>query len=129
MSAIWLVPLTLLGNSSLPDEISTQYRIHTSNNVSNELRNIRIGTEEVLLWNRHFVDYLMTIGNETVKITSDSRCLLLTQQLADAYLRHQQHGLECESSRMMIRNCLIRRFRPNRVRFVGYHSNWITIPK
>lgn len=96
MLTTWLVPLTLLSGVSFRNQ--SQHKTQPQINGSHESSKAVFSIDEVLLLNRHFIDYLLAIdGPQTADETPDSMCSLAMRQLAEAYLDHQPHALECKS--------------------------------
>ncbi|KXJ73198.1 hypothetical protein RP20_CCG016320 [Aedes albopictus] len=91
MWSTWLLPLTLLCGGTVPVEKVEQQQTNGSRNA---LRNVDISVEEILLLNRHFVDYLAAINDQTLQDASDRQCAITLQQLAVAYLDRERIGLE-----------------------------------
>ena len=93
MWSTWLLPLTLLSSGTIPVE---KVEHQQTNGSRHGLRNVEISVEEILLLNRHFVDYLAAIEGQTVQGPSDRQCAITLQQLAVGYLDRDRIGLECE---------------------------------
>lgn len=94
MWSTWLLPLTLLSSGRIPvEKVELQQK---SANGTRELPDVDISIEEILLLNRHFVDYLVAVDDQTIEGSSDRQCAIALRQLAAAYLERQQVGLECE---------------------------------
>ncbi|KXJ74409.1 hypothetical protein RP20_CCG013733 [Aedes albopictus] len=91
MWSTWLLPLTLLSSGTIPVE---KVEHQQTNGSRHGLRNVEISVEEILLLNRHFVDYLAAIEGQTVQGPSDRQCAITLQQLAVGYLDRDRIGLE-----------------------------------
>ena len=65
-------------------------------------RNVDFGIEELLLLNRHFLDFLIAYDGSLIVQSEDVNCLGAMQQLSTAYLARDRHGLECKLRRSLI---------------------------
>ncbi|XP_065079915.1 nose resistant to fluoxetine protein 6-like [Ochlerotatus camptorhynchus] len=63
------------------------------NKTQERSNQLQIGVEELLLFNRHFLDYLV-VYSESDEEPSNRDCVDTLQQLANAYLNRECHGLE-----------------------------------
>ncbi|KXJ72976.1 hypothetical protein RP20_CCG016825 [Aedes albopictus] len=86
----WLLPLIVLSNSTFT-EFSSQRRTISGNS---ERQDVEFSIEEVLLLNRHFVDFLSDVSDDNQGSSPDSQCLKTLRQLAEGYLVRERLGLE-----------------------------------
>ncbi|EAT39214.1 AAEL008948-PA [Aedes aegypti] len=82
----WLVPLVLL----------KQWKFNPqSGNSSRESQNVEHHSiDEVLLLNRHFVDFLAGIDDQAAEDSAEPQCAMIMRQLALAYMDRERLGLE-----------------------------------
>ncbi|XP_065094529.1 nose resistant to fluoxetine protein 6-like [Ochlerotatus camptorhynchus] len=91
----WLLPLSILSTSTLPNGGKLDYHHQQSDrNRTQQLRNVEFSIEEVLLLNRHFLDYLAAIDDQLAQELPDPQCTIAMRQLSEAYLNRERHGLE-----------------------------------